>query len=645
MSPARPFRLLTIGLLVVAFDFRASGYGMAFDVLPDVAGYALVFVGGRTLARSDNAFGLTSWSAALMAVFSLRSQLWPNPSLFSSGSDGFEQLEVDLPYLIIALTGTATALVLVMSMVEGIGRMADRQEAPELRSRANTVQLHVIMTFLFGLIIYSAALESGFFDDGVRPYALVAVVWLGFRLLRLLGAAGTSLSISSDHDQPVAPLPGSSVPAFMIAAAVAVFSLTYVPPPAAAPGGPEMAQALTVHPDGLADNPDLLRFNTYQSGPVRGDTQLCEAIPARLIALDPDTGDERWNHIAPSDPGFRFPLANETLLVVVDDTLGRFLPSVAVFDVVSGEVLWRRFFSTESIRAYPLVGDQILIEQSGNNGEEFAFVLDHDGSIVAEYMGADNVDITTQLGFDGLLNSSPGPGEGDLYDMDLFDEIYTWFGNPTSLGPGVQTGDDEVMALLSSERGPNSRLIVFDRMTMEEIWRLEPVRSAAVAGDKILYDSRNDQPADALSTRNLFLVDGGDPSIVEWSTKLQVGDAGAVEYEYADDPRRGNGYLGTVSDGLVFAVVDDEIGLDFLVIDDPADVPPLISAASGFGGGDFSDQHVDDDVFAAGTKDGLVIKPRSRPTRLIPFDRAIETVDRMGHLLLLGQSETQVCRP
>ena len=611
MMTPRPYRLTAIGLILVVVDPRVAVGGFEFDVASDVVGYVLICRAMRVLAPIELAFRVVFWSAAIMAVFGLRGQLISNPTLLSR--EGMGQLAANLPYLFIRLAEVGVGVVGLVSLATGVGLEANRQSAFKLARRAHSARrLIVVVTGLW--LVWTAGSISSYSETELVRWAFGVVVFTVLHFLWVLWLADRQMPVLPETE-PRGALPGATIPAAVMVGVLAVYSVVYSPAEYVGFGPEYLLEAASIQPAGIQEPPLLQNYNRHE----QRFGQVCIAVPWSVSAIDVGTGDTRWRRPAPerdvwNQQYLAYPgLADQTF---VDPYVGWRLPSVTVWDPTSNQDQWRYYFAAESIAVRRLADGALLVSQRDLLDADAPpyLVLDQDGNVIAEYH------IEPALDYHHVSDRQVVDAE-----LDLFDDVFEHFGNHVSVGEGIQWNDNTIMALLGSSRGPNSRLVVIDRLTGDELWRLEPVRSAAVAGERIIYDVRNDQPADAVSTRDLHVVSINDPEVVYWSTRLAVGDEG------------GNGFLGEVPAGLVFAVQDGETGLEFLVISDASDVPAIIHAADGLGGGPGDTHHIDDEVFAAVTEGGLAFKSGSQPTKLISFDRPLQHVERIGDLIVVTE--------
>ena len=628
-----PFRVIALGLVAIVVDVRIGGDAFRPDLVPDTVGYLLIIRVSRQLTRSEPTFSMVTWTAGLLLVFGLRGQFFPSRSILTS--DGFQQIAVSLPYLLVKVTEVAVTATGLFALTQGIGRLAERHPGSEgfaeghssVRREANAVRRVLVVTVLLAIALYGISFSS-YFDSGLVPMVYLALGWLGFMfwsLLRLAAAADLASTLAPASDKKPS---GVTVPAFVFAAAIAVVSTTITPPPSSQVGSEQLATAANIQAPGLADNPVEIPFN--DPGEYWHYAPNCVPVPARLTALDVTTAEVRWRRAMPAvHPDSPFLDVGSGHLVVVDNRVNQFLPSVSLWDASTGEIQWRRFFFAEVIDVGQMADHRLAVHHLGPHGPTVT-ILELNGTVGESRPGLDEPDFLNQARSgnpDGLTASEWTLVTGLVTHDDIFNQL----GNPTSVGPSWQATEDWLLVLVGSSRGPNSRLYLFDRGSGKEHWRFEPVRSGALADDRVVYDVRNDQPADAVSTRDLYVVDVDDPSKVEWTTKLSIGEGG------------GNGFVGAVGRDLVFAVADADTGVEFLTIADPSDVPPIIRAADGLGGGASHHAYVDHEVMAAATAEGVAIKWTSRPTRWIPFAQPVASVDRIGDLLLVSEQETEFC--
>ncbi|UFJ40184.1 hypothetical protein LOK74_19425 [Brevibacillus humidisoli] len=119
------------GLLLVFFDFRIEG----FDVLPDVAGFIVVYLGFSQLSAHHSSFhkakiaSLPLLVLSILDLFSFRFQFEIGLSIPNESGDAIG--------LIVGLAAAALYLYMVYHLCKGIEHMAQRAGFVELQQKAN----------------------------------------------------------------------------------------------------------------------------------------------------------------------------------------------------------------------------------------------------------------------------------------------------------------------------------------------------------------------------------------------------------------------------------------------------------------------------------------------------------------------------
>ncbi len=443
-------------------------------------------------------------------------------------------------------------------------------------------------------------------------------------------------------------------------------------------------QALERQPAELVSQPDEFTTNATSVDDRPPD---CAPGPVELMALDVGDGSTRWRHQVPPVSGLHSAFAvisngsGGHVAVTFDERLGERPPSVLALDANTGQPVWQRFVAAESIHP-ELIGPESIVlslepehnpETGNDSGVTFLTVdgagqtrshpstVTDDGFGIGPEPGQELTRFSHTFPISPLLDDrSDRAGlirdtthnEFGLAAVEIIDPLsgqvlrlddlplegdFNTIGSETSPGEPVQVGPDHILVVIGSSFGPNTRLAVLDRTNGSLRWTMDHTRAAAMAGDNILYDKRNEEPVDAASTRDLFLVDGSNPERELWSTALAVNQDG------------GNGFLGTVDGDLVFAVApdaagdgDNGAGLEFLIIDDPDDVPELITAAEGYGSGPSGRHHVDPDVLAAAAPSGVLVQPVGGDTVLVETENPPIQVTRVGDRLLVAGGQAVI---
>lgn len=354
-------------------------------------------------------------------------------------------------------------------------------------------------------------------------------------------------------------------------------------------------------------------------------------------------------------------------LVQIDAGLNDLPPSIRAIDIASGDLAWQRFLELEQVTRAAQSATELVVQgvavDDGAPNTLVTLAVDAHGALSR----SPDVQFDSSLPFDPSAQFGPGfwltsdvanvivdgdtqrqvyAGGGDGGRIDIWDvatgttvngdrlpldEVYQGLGASSSPGLPLQANDSLILAVIGSPMGPNTRLAVFDGVTGSFKWSIEDTRAGALAGDHILYDKRNEEPIDAESTRDLYLVDGADVDRVVWSTALAVNEAG------------GNGFLGMIGEDLVFAVTSGTGDLEFLTISDESDVPELLQAADWFGSGPSRRHHVDEDILVAGADTGFVVQIPGGDAERIDTDRPVSWVKRADDRVLIVASDQPAC--
>ncbi len=434
-----------------------------------------------------------------------------------------------------------------------------------------------------------------------------------------------------------------------------------------------LEEALDRQPAELVLSPDEFATNVDLSG----DGQAACAGPIETLGIDVTDGSVRWRRDLPaiqSTHHAAFAVLDDGdgghVALTVDEWVGDLPPSVVAIDPATGESRWQHFVDADNIHPVLIGPDAIVLsaERSErlNDGREVherlvdfiaidgsGSVRSHpsmpsnDGSTLVPEIPTEYAHLSDQYPISPLLADWPGvepmirPLERDDFghqSIDVTDPVggntmtiddlpfsndFNVIGSDSSPGEPIQIGSKLMLVVMGSSFGPNTRLAVFDPTDGSPLWTLDHTRAAAVAGPNILYDKRNEEPPEAVSTRDIHLVSGRDPERELWSTALAVNDDG------------GNGFLGTSDGDLIFAVEGGDVGLEFLSIGGPDDVPDLIEAAAGYGSGPTGHHHVDGEVLAAALPGGVVVQPVERQPVLVETDQPPTQVTRSGDVLLV----------
>lgn len=430
------------------------------------------------------------------------------------------------------------------------------------------------------------------------------------------------------------------------------------------------------HLDQLITAPDELRFNRDGTTPSDGAWhdefgEQCLAPVAKLSAIDPATQSGRlvWSSEVPT--------ATEGLPVVDDDIVvadsggHQMSPSVALLDAATGRVRWQRFVDAPSLALVGIADGELAVDTDRwltppSSSTETTVVqrLDADGRVLYDFAspthsvnydgpppaqlvtgmrsvshslaGRDQMASDGRLGeqlinsWDQLIRWNPTTGERQELKPLPFDEEWHMLGNPVSPGPPLQTSDSHSLVLLGSGSGPNSKAVVYDNGT-GQVAEIANIRAATLIDDLILYDKRNDKPADGESTRDLYLVSADDPDDVMWSTRLAVNEAG------------GNGFIGRSpdGDGLTF-LVEGATGPRLLTLDKPSAVPEILRAAGTGGAGDPRRGLIDAELTVATNGNQLIWQQPGQPLRAetLPTDAHITALTVVDGLIVIRQQET-----
>lgn len=307
-----------------------------------------------------------------------------------------------------------------------------------------------------------------------------------------------------------------------------------------------LGEALAVQPAVLTTAPDALRVGD-------GLPDGCgTGFKSSLAVVDPADGSVRWQMATPWSPDGPVVIGGDTV-VVVGAIVDEFPPSVAGIALGSGAVRWQRFL--DGSRAELVASDATRVAVSL---DDRLVVVGADGEITDEIpsrLRRAHSDFGPKAYLPALATRAAGgvmdPFEDSVTQGDLGHAVFSgepgvagdvavfvvaslvgfvetaparsWVNTSIPLDDEfsqiveVSVGDDEVLVLIGSELGPNRRLVVLERADGSERWVLDGVRSAAAAGDQIVYDVRNSTADGYGPTRDVFVVSDQDPAQALWS--------------------------------------------------------------------------------------------------------------------------------
>ncbi len=662
-----PFDSVIVGFAFVICDVTING----FDLLPDVVGFAAIALGAHRLQRHAPDFTRTTWAAVVHGVFALAGAATALGRYSSfPGSEWSARIgwldSAGVPSLLFGYFEFFVGFVVVWSCVSGIATVADHQQASKLSARTRWVRGE---TVAFGVLLFTVGIGSGNPKPLLAWVLLLALLWMSFRILSLLIAARRRLDVGVGTRR--SGLPKTLPPierAIMSAATVIAVTWLLNIPNEELPAVPSEVEPLDTSTPIPAPPPDLFIYeaaverqpaaliNRPASLLGNGPDEGCRvAEPPLLVGIDLSAGEPTWALRVPA-LGDALMTVDDTMLIV-DQQLGEFLPSVSAIDPSTGRIRWQRMLEAVDLTSLFLVEDGALLATvSPPGGEESAatlVVVDGDGQLVTQpasdespnaVLNVSSVSPVGEVGGATLHHEGSTSflrlvtATGRVVDTDPipFDTTYSDLGNESSLGAAVQIGADTAVVTLGSSVGPNSRVVVFDLNTGAERWRVENLRSAAIGNldgeDVIVYDKRNTAAADSAGTRDLFVVDADDPDDLKWTAELSVNDSG------------GNGFLGSTDAGLVFAVDETVAGPpSLLTVAAGDDGPSPIVAADRLGGGSSPRHHLGDDLVALIVDDGVLIERSDGTREVVPLDRPAVYVARSGDELVVGTQVPPDC--
>ncbi len=398
----------------------------------------------------------------------------------------------------------------------------------------------------------------------------------------------------------------------------------------------------------------------------------CPEQPTQVFAVNVTDGSIAWQQAMPGPSseffGEWYVLEDDdgpAVVAQIDRVVNEIPPSIRAIDIATGDLAWQHFL--EMTEVYRAAQSDIELVVAGNStnglGDEVSRALDAGGQLVdappVQFDRDQPFDPSVQLGAGYRLTSNVadvivdrrvarqvylGGNDGARVDIRTvadgatvegdrvpFGGGFNIVGSSSSLGEPVQANGELILTVIGSPDGPNTRLAVFDGSDATFMWSIEDTRAGAVAGDDILYDERNDEPVDAVSTRNLHLATGDNPDVVKWSVALSVNEEG------------GNGFLGMAGDDLVFAVTSERSDIEFLVVGDESDVPDRLEAAEGYGSGPGPRHHVDEEIFLAGSEDGFQVQLANGELIGHETEQPVNWVRRVDDRVLVVAAEQQFC--
>lgn len=267
-----------------------------------------------------------------------------------------------------------------------------------------------------------------------------------------------------------------------------------------------------------------------------GDTGCGRAEPARIARRDADTGDERW---AVRTPWFVDPLvAIDDLLLGVTAVDDDNPPSVWAIAAADGTPIWQRFIESRNLSAVGVIDDLLVVE-----ADDTYLLIDRDGAVTnlrardlarthtlglvgdhlvlaggqrLVFVAADGASTTLAtasavgtvfLSDDALflagsqLARVDPPGSAPTWHADIpFDDVYSSIER-------VELSGDAVLVVITSTLGPDVRTMVLDAATGHRRFVFDGARTAAIAGDVLLYDRREPTDPDATLTRSVAARD------------------------------------------------------------------------------------------------------------------------------------------
>ena len=404
---------------------------------------------------------------------------------------------------------------------------------------------------------------------------------------------------------------------------------------------------------------------------------VCEDRPTSAMAVEVDSGEIRWQQELPgiSEHGNLLTVLSDgrggQVALHVDVSADELPPSVMAIDAATGELLWQHYLAANWIDRFAVSESELVLQlhdPPDTTGEVVSrtVAIDAGGSLTdwfpvsgdlwqpqaeialgsgywfADVRGefVDRVDGAAppdQIEFGDPWHPVPVTvfdnldGSSDLVDDLPMSPEFGFLGRRSSLAAEAMATDEHVLFVISSDQGPNTRHVLFDRASGEQLWAVDHLRAgalvpdAAAMADVVVYDKRNTVAEGDGPTRDLFVAPADDPENPTWSVPLLVNHEG------------GNGFLGVVDDGLVFAVADDDLGLRFEVIDGPDDVPGVMAAAPGYGSATGAwTYHLDDEVMAAVAQGGVVVQRPGLDPQLVPTDTPPNQVLRVDDVLLVN---------
>lgn len=283
------------------------------------------------------------------------------------------------------------------------------------------------------------------------------------------------------------------------------------------------------------------------------DTGCGGRLWSQLHLIEVASGAVVWSNDTPWAPNGPVVLGGDTV-VLVDRSFDR--PAAVGYDLATGDGRWQRTWngSVAELVATDGTSAAVMVASAGYfRGGRFLLV-DADGSAVESPIAVGGVAHNDQgpvwwqsryvIGPDEVAwdpfaepaRALEAGGFSDYQPVIVGEVAVTTSGSRMGFTDGdtvwettlavddeftamsdIRVGSETVLVLLGSELGPDRRLSVFDRADGSLRWTLDGIRDADVAGQQIIYDRRTSSADGNGPTREVFMVDQFDPSVVAWS--------------------------------------------------------------------------------------------------------------------------------